>query len=135
MNILIAVERKNLLSALKLLLETEINEIGHIEEVFNRKYLSEAIETVKPDILLVDGDFISEDIKNEVVYFKKYFPDMSLVIMDFDNEKKRMYQEMNMDLFITKGSSSYKVLNSLIDFVKRKIEQLKNTAESLVLKV
>ena len=35
MNILIAVERKNLLSALKLLLETEINEIGHIEEVFN----------------------------------------------------------------------------------------------------
>ncbi len=125
MNILIAVERKNLLSALKLLLETEINEIGHIEEVFNRRDLSEAIEAIKPDILLIDGDFIDEDIKNEVVSFKKYFPDMSLVIMDFDNEKKRMYQEMNMDLFITKGSSSYKVLNSLIDFVKRKMEQLK----------
>ena len=125
MNILIAVERKNLLSALKLLLETEINEIGHIEEVFNRRDLSEAIETIKPDILLIDGDFIDEGIKNEVVSFKKYFPDMSLVIMDFDNEKKRMYQEMNIDLFITKGSSSYKVLNSLIDFVKRKMEQLK----------
>ena len=125
MNILIAVERKNLLSALKLLLETEINEIGHIEEVFNRRDLSEAIETIKPDILLIDGDFIDEGIKNEVVSFKKYFPDMSLVIMDFDNEKKRMYQEMNMNLFISKGSSSYKVLNSLIDFVNRKMEQLK----------
>ena len=125
MNILIAVERKNLLSALKLLLETEINKIGHIEEVFNRRDLSEAIENVEPDILLIDGDFIDEDIKNEVVSFKKYFPDMSLVIMDFDNEKIRMYQEMNMNLFISKGSSSYKVLNSLIDFVKRKMEQLK----------
>ena len=125
MNILIAEERKNLLSALKLLLETEINEIGHIEEVFNRRDLRESIETVKPDILLIDGDFIDEDIKNEVVSFKRYFPDMSLVIMDFDNEKKKMYQEMNMDLFITKGNSSYKVLNSLINFVKRKMEQLK----------
>ena len=125
MNILIAVERKNLLSALKLLLETEINEINHIEEVYNRRDLSEAIKTVEPDILLIDGDFINVDIKNEVVSFKKYFPDMSLVIMDFDNEKKRMYQEMNMDLFISKGSSSYKVLNSLIDFVRRKMEQLK----------
>jgi DNA-binding NarL/FixJ family response regulator len=125
MNILIAVERKNLLSALKLLLETEINEIGHIEEVFNRRDLSGAIETVKPDILLMDGDFINVDTKDEVVSFKKDFPGMSLVIMDFDNEKKRMYQEMNIDLFITKGSSSYKVLNSLIDFVKRKMKQLK----------
>src|SRR3989304_6928976 len=125
MNILIAVERKNLLSALKLLLETEINEIGHIEEVFNRRDLSVAIETVKPDILLMDGDFINVDTKDEVVSFKKDFPGMSLVIMDFDNEKKRMYQEMNIDLFITKGSSSYKVLNSLIDFVKRKMKQLK----------
>ncbi|HEY4662103.1 MAG TPA: hypothetical protein VIH07_00325 [Candidatus Humimicrobiaceae bacterium] len=118
-------ERKNLLSALKLLLETEINEIGHIEEVFNRRDLSGAIETVKPDILLMDGDFINVDTKDEVVSFKKDFPGMSLVIMDFDNEKKRMYQEMNIDLFITKGSSSYKVLNSLIDFVKRKMKQLK----------
>jgi hypothetical protein len=125
MNILIAVERKNLLSALKLLLETEINEIGHIEEVFNRGDLSEAIETVKPDILLMDGDFINVDTKNEVISFKKFFSEMSLVIMDFDNEKKKMYQEMNMDLFITKGDSSYKVLNSLIDFVKKKMEQLK----------
>ncbi len=125
MNILIAVERKNLLSALRLLLETEINQIGHIEEVSSRRDLSEALETVKPDILLIDGDFIDIDIKNEIVSFKKYFPEMSLVIMDFDNEKKRMYQEMNMDLFITKGNSSYKVLNSLINFVKRKMEQLK----------
>ena len=125
MNILIAVERKNLLSALKLLLETEINEIGHIEEVFNRRDLSGAIETIKPDIFFMDGDFINVSPKGEVFFFKKDFPGMSLVIMDFDNEKKRMYQEMNIDLFITKGSSSYKVLNSLIDFVKRKMKQLK----------
>jgi len=121
MNILIAEERKNLLSALKLLLETEIEQIDYIKEVSDRRDLNKAVEAEKPDVLIMDGDFFNGNTKDAVISFKKYYPDMFLVIIDFDNGKKKMYQEMNVDLFISKGSSSFKVLNSLINFVKRKI--------------
>ena len=121
MNILIAEERKNLLSALKLLLETEIEQIDYIKEVSDRRDLNKAVEAEKPDILILDGDFFNGNTKDEVVSFKKYHPDMFLVIIDFDNGKKKRYLKQNVDLFITKGSPSFKVSNSLIDFVKKKI--------------
>jgi len=47
---------------------------------------------------------------------------MSLVVIDFDHREKRKYLQMRIDMFITKGGPSVKVLNSLIDFVKKKID-------------
>ena len=121
MNILIAEKRKNLMSALKLLLETEIDEIDYIEEVSDYKDLYKAVEKEKPGILIMDGDFLGRGIKNAVTSFKESYPDMSLVVIDFDHGEKRKYLQMGIDMFITKGGPSGKVLNSLIDFVKRKI--------------
>jgi DNA-binding NarL/FixJ family response regulator len=121
MNILIAEKRKNLLSALKLLLETELEDIDYIGEVSDHIGLNKAVETEKPGILIMDGDFLGKSIKNAVTSFKESYPDMSLVIIDFDHGEKRKYMQMGIDMFITKGGPSGKVLNSLIDFVKKKI--------------
>jgi DNA-binding NarL/FixJ family response regulator len=121
MNILIAEERKSLLSALKLLLESEIDQIDYIREVSDRRDLNKAVEAEKPDILIMDGDFFNGNTKNAVISFKKYHPDMSLVIIGFDHGEKKKYLKLNVDLFITKGIPSARVLNSLIDFVKKKI--------------
>lgn len=121
MNILIAERRKNLMSALKLLLETEIDEIDYVKEVSDHKDLYRAVESEKPGILIMDGDFLGKSIKNAVASFKESYPDMSLVVIDFDHKEKRKYLKMGIDMFITKGGPSGKVLNSLIDFVKRKI--------------
>jgi len=122
MNILIAARRKNLLSALKLLLETEIDQIDYIGEVSDHTDLYKAVETEKPGILIMDGDFLGKNIKNTVTSFKESFPDMSLVVSDFDHGEKRKYLQMGIYMFITKGGPSGKVLNSLIDFVKKKID-------------
>ena len=121
MNILIAERRKNLLSALKLLLETEIDKIDYIEEVSDHTDLYKAVEIEKPGILIMDGDFLGKSIKNAVKSFKESYPDMSLVVIDFDHGEKRKYLQMGIDMFIIKGGPSGKVLNSLIDFVKKKI--------------
>ena len=121
MNILIAEKRKNLLSALKLLLETEVENIDYIEEVSDNTDLYRALKTEKPEILILDGDFFGSGIKNYVTSFKEYYPDMSLVVIDFDHGEKRKYLQMGIDMFITKGGPSGKVLDSLIDFVKKKI--------------
>ena len=122
MNILIAAKRKNLLSALKLLLETEIEQIDYIGEVSDHTDLYKAVETEKPGILIIDGDFFGKSFKNAVTSFKESFPDMSLVVIDFDHGEKRKYLQMRIDMFITKGGPSGKVLNSLIDFIKKKID-------------
>ncbi len=120
MNILIAEERKNLLSALKLLLETEIEQIDYIREVSERMDLDKAVEEEKPDILIMDGEFLNHNTKDAIISFKKSYPDMSLVIIDFDHGKEKQYLKLNIDLFITKGNPSTRILNSLINFVKKK---------------
>jgi hypothetical protein len=122
MNILIAEERKDLLSVLKLLLETEIEKIDYIREVCSSMDLDKAIKEEKPGILIMDGDLIN-NTEFEVRHLKKLCPDMSLVIIDFDHGRRRKYRKLDVDLFINKGGSSIRALNSLIKFVKKKVSQ------------
>jgi DNA-binding NarL/FixJ family response regulator len=123
MNILIAEERKNLLSALKLLLETEIEKISYIGEVYNSMDLDKAVKEEKPDILIVDGDLINSNNEVEVRYFKEFYPDMSLVVIDFNHGKRMKYKKLDVDLFIDKGGSSARALNSLVKLVKNKVSR------------
>lgn len=73
MNILIAARRKNLLSALKLLLETEIDQIDYIGEVSDHTDMYKSVETEKPGILIMDGYFLSRILKMLLHLLKNLF--------------------------------------------------------------
>jgi DNA-binding NarL/FixJ family response regulator len=122
MNILIAEERKNIIDSIKLLLENEVGQTNCISAVLDKNCLKIADSPYKPDILILDGEFLNKRTIDTVFSFKKYCPEMFIVLIDRDHENKKRLAKMNIDLFINKKSSSAKELDSLIDLVKKKID-------------
>ena len=120
MKILLAEKRKNHISAVKLALtqikDCECKKISSIVIADDIKKLDKKLKKEKPDILILDGDFISYQTKENISPLKALYPEMSILILTTSFKQEKKFTKAGIEDFISKDSAE-KFYNKMVIFL------------------
>ena len=133
MKILLAEKSKDLISALMLLLthikNTDVKNIGLIQNVDKVENLNKKLKKERPDVLIINGGFVDHKTSDKVVILRELYPLMSTLILSTDVNLEKKCLEIGMDNFILKGDSAEDFYISMVKFLHK--EQKKFLDRSL----
>jgi hypothetical protein len=123
MKILLAEKSKDLISALMLLLthikNTDVKNIGLIQNVDRVENLYKKLKTERPDVLIINGGFADYKTSDDVTVFQKLYPLMTTLVLSTDLGLEKKYLEIGMDNFILKGDSAEDFYISMVKFLHK----------------
>jgi hypothetical protein len=123
MKILLAEKSKDLISALMLLLthikNTDVKNIGLIQNVDKVENLYKKLKKERPDILIINGGFVDHKTSDKVTVLQKLYPLMTTLILSTDLGLEKKYLETGMDNFILKGDSAEDFYISMVNFLNK----------------
>lgn len=129
MKILLAEKRKNHISAVKLALtqikDCECKKISSIIIADDIKKLDKKLKKEKPDILILDGDFISYQIKENISPLKALYPEMSILILTTSFKQEKKFTKVGIEDFISKDSAE-KFYNEMVIFLNKESNKKRN---------
>lgn len=129
MKILLAEKRKNHISAVKLALtqikDCECKKISSIVIADNIKKLDKKLKKEKPDILILDGDFISYQTKENISPLKALYPEMSILILTTSFKQEKKFTKAGIEDFISKDSAE-KFYNEMVIFLNKESNKKRN---------
>ncbi len=129
MKILLAEKRKNHISAVKLALtqikDCECKKISSIIIADDIKKLDKKLKKEKPDILILDGDFISYQIKENISFLKALYPEMSILILTTSFKQEKKFTKVGIEDFISKDSAE-KFYNEMVIFLNKESNKKRN---------
>jgi DNA-binding NarL/FixJ family response regulator len=130
MKILLAEKSKDLISALMLLLthikNTDVKNIGLIQNVDKVENLYKKLKKERPDILIINGGFVDHKTSDKVTVLQKLYPLMTTLILSTDLGLEKKYLEIGMDNFILKGDSAEDFYISMVDFLDKEQKKILN---------
>jgi hypothetical protein len=130
MKILLAEKSKDLISALMLLLthikNTDVKNIGLIQNVDKVENLYKKLKKERPDILIINGGFVDHKTSDKVTVLQKLYPLMTTLILITDLGLEKKYLETGMDNFILKGDSAEDFYISMVDFLNKEQKKFLN---------
>lgn len=130
MKILLAEKSKNLVSALMLLLtqikNTDVKNIGLILNVDKVDNLYKELKKEKPDVLIMNGDFVDHKTRETVPVLQELYPLMTTLILGTDPELEKKYLEKGMDNFLLKGDSAEDFYISMVNFLNKEQKRFQN---------
>ena len=113
MHILIAENRKNVRSAIKLLLEQQ-SDSYFVEEVGTMGVLLEYSAHKCPDVIILDWDLI-EPIPGLISALHDSFPHLTLIVIDSDPLTKTQAFLAGSDYFVSKNDPPEKLMAAIRD--------------------
>jgi hypothetical protein len=123
MKILLAEKSKDLISALMLLLthikNTDVKNIGLIQNVDKVENLYKKLKKERPDVLIINGGFVDHKTSDKVTVLQKLYPLMTTLILSTDLGLEKKYLETGMDNFILKGDSAEDFYISMVNFLNK----------------
>ncbi len=134
MKILLAEKKKNHMSALKLALtqikDCKCKKISSIVIVDEIKKLDEKLKEEKPDILILDGDFLFYQTKDNISSLKALYPEMPILVLTSNFEQEKKFVLAGIEDFIPKDSAD-KFYEEMVIFLnkesnKKEIEKNNN---------
>ncbi|GAG69551.1 hypothetical protein ES703_112943 [subsurface metagenome] len=129
MKILLAEKRKNHISAVKLALtqikDCECKKISSIIIADDIKKLDKKLKKEKPDILILDGDFISYQTKENISPLKALYPEMSILILTTSFKQEKKFTKVGIEDFISKDSAE-KFYNEMVIFLNKESNKKRN---------
>jgi len=129
MKILLAEKRKNHISAVKLALtqikDCECKKISSIVIADDIKKIDKKLEKEKPDILILDGDFISYQTKENISPLKALYPEMSILILTTSFKQEKKFTKVGIEDFISKDSAE-KFYNEMVIFLNKESNKKRN---------
>lgn len=129
MKILLAEKRKNHISAVKLALtqikDCECKKISSIIIADDIKKLDKKLKKEKPDILILDGDFISYQTKENISPLKALYPEMSILILTTSFKQEKKFTKVGIEYFISKDSAE-KFYNEMVIFLNKESNKKRN---------
>ncbi|MBA7508650.1 hypothetical protein ES705_00582 [subsurface metagenome] len=129
MKILLAEKRKNHISAVKLALtqikDCECKKISSIIIADDIKKLDKKLKKEKPDILILDGDFISYQTKENISPLKALYPEMSILILTTSFKQEKKFTKVGIENFISKDSAE-KFYNEMVIFLNKESNKKRN---------
>ena len=128
MKILLAEKSKDLISALMLLLthikNTDVKNIGLIQNVDRVENLYKKIKKERPDVLIINGGFADHKTSDDVNIFQKLYPLMTTLVLSTDIGLEKKYLEIGMDNFILKGDSAEDFYISMVKFLNKEQKKI-----------
>ena len=129
MKILLAEKRENHISAVKLALtqikDCECKKISSIIIADDIKKLDKKLKKEKPDILILDGDFISYQTKENISPLKALYPEMSILILTTSFKHEKKFTKAGIEDFISKDSAE-KFYNEMVIFLNKESNKKRN---------
>lgn len=129
MKILLAEKRENHISAVKLALtqikDCECKKISSIIIADDIKKLDKKLKKEKPDILILDGDFISYQTKENISPLKALYPEMSILILTTSFKQEKKFTKVGIEDFISKDSAK-KFYNEMVIFLNKESNKKRN---------
>jgi DNA-binding NarL/FixJ family response regulator len=123
MKILLAEKSKDLISALMLLLthikNTDVKNIGLIQNVDKVENLYKKLKKERPDVLIINGGFVDHKTSDKVTILQELYPLMTTLILSTDLGLEKKYLEIGMDNFILKGDSAEDFYISMVEFLNK----------------
>ena len=128
MKILLAEKSKDLISALMLLLthikNTDVKNIGLIQNVDKVENLYKKLKKERPDILIINGGFVDYKTSDKVAILQVLYPLMTTLILSTDLGLEKQYLEIGMDNFILKGDSAEDFYISMVKFLHKEQKKI-----------
>jgi DNA-binding NarL/FixJ family response regulator len=112
MRVLIADDDRNVRSALRLLLEKEL-ELEIDCEVENGRELLKEVDEVQPDLVLLDWELPGSKQEGLILEIKRCCPDTILVSLSGRPEARQQALQAGIDAFVSKGDPPEKVISAL----------------------
>jgi hypothetical protein len=123
MKILLAEKSKDLISALMLLLthikNTDIKNIGLIQNVDKVENLYKKLKKERPDVLIINGGFVDHKTSEKVSFFQELYPLMTTLVLSTDLGLEKKYLDMGVGNFILKGDSAEDFYISMVNFLNK----------------
>jgi hypothetical protein len=119
MNIIIASIKKGLINSIKCLLEIEIEEIGSVYGVINRKELLDLIDHNIPDMIIVSEDF-SDEYEKTMHHIYHEHSEINIIIIG--SNRVIEIKKLITDEYISNDSPA--VIDDLIKITRRKKEKM-----------
>jgi DNA-binding NarL/FixJ family response regulator len=110
--ILLADDNKDLISALRLLLETRFG-TELIIEARDMEHVLAQVEDTRPDCLILDWELPGRPIRGRVSVLRTMMPDLKIIITSSHPESKQEALSEGADEFISKSDSPVKILEVL----------------------
>lgn len=112
MRVMIADDDRNVRSALRLLLEKEL-ELEIDCEVENGRELLNEVDQVRPDLVLLDWELPGFEQGGLILEIKQCCPDTILVSLSGRPEARQQALQAGIDAFVSKGDPPEKVISAL----------------------
>jgi DNA-binding NarL/FixJ family response regulator len=120
MKILLVEKKKNHISALNIALtqikDCKCKRISSIVIVDEIKKLDKKIIEEKPDILILDGDFIFYQAKENISSLKALYPEISILVLTSNYEQEKKFVLAGIEDFIPKDSAD-KFYDEMVAFL------------------
>jgi DNA-binding NarL/FixJ family response regulator len=123
MRILLADDQSDIRSALRLLLEQDENAWHVIQEVENSKQLLEEVETMRPDLILLDWELqglvhsgrasSKQPLPDIVGELKNLHPALKIMVLSGRMEAQAEALAAGADAFVSKGDPPERLLEKL----------------------
>jgi DNA-binding NarL/FixJ family response regulator len=115
MRILLADDNPELLSALRLLLETRLN-LELIIEARDMEHVLAQVEDAHPDLIILDWELPGRPTRERISVLRALVPDLKVIVINTRLEIKQQVLSEGADAFICKTDSPYKFLDTLSNF-------------------
>ncbi|MCX6383377.1 MAG: hypothetical protein NTV16_02670 [Actinobacteria bacterium] len=130
MKILLAEKSEDLISALMLLLthikNTDVKNIGLIQNVDKVENLYKKLKKERPDVLIINGGFVDHKTSDKVTVLQKLYPLMAILILSADPGLEKKYLEIGIEDFILKGDSAEVFYDSMVIFLRKEQKRFLN---------
>jgi len=112
MRILLADDKPQVRSALRLLLEQELS-LQIVGEAINTNSLLEMTRSTQPDLVLLDWELPGLSTSNLLPRLRQYSPQSQVVVLSSHPEAREAAMVAGSDAFISKGSPPERLLTML----------------------
>ena len=112
MRVLIADDRANVRSALRLILSQD-DEMQVVGEVAGIEQLVTAIRATQPDVLLLEWELLSSESALKIAELKKDFPQVEIIAMSGRPELRKAAAAAGVDVFISKVDPPERLVSQL----------------------
>ena len=123
MHILIAGKNSNVLSALEFFITHHNGQKNSVEVASDFEELKEKIEKLSPEVVLLDWDSFSYEIKDVLYFINTTYPLIYVIIISDQKEYKKEAMKMGANEFLLKTDPQDKFVNA-INNLRNKRNQL-----------
>ena len=122
MRVLIADEQQKIRFALRLLLEREpeLSVVGEAEDV---EGLMTQIETLHPDMVLLDWELPNTNGENVLYSMRKVYPNVEVIVLSGKPEAQKAALAAGANIFISKGDPPERLLLAVKNINPKCIKQ------------